>query len=69
MTRPAQHLSAARRCVSNPQPARHAEIFADERLFQAYVQRTPSFVKAVEALTARGGEIHNVAGRVSAGWL
>ena len=35
---------------------------AEERLFQAYVQRTPSFVKAVDLLTAKGGEIHNAAG-------
>jgi len=61
MTRPAAHFSAVSRCVNNPQPARHAEIFAEvrERLFEAYVRRTPSFVKAVELLTARGGEIHN----------
>ena len=31
-----------------------------ERLFQAYVQRTPSFVQAVDLLTSKGGEIHNV---------
>ncbi|CAK8985967.1 Hypothetical protein SCF082_LOCUS352 [Durusdinium trenchii] len=61
MTRPALQLSAAQRCVSNPLPARHAEVFADvrERLFEAYVSRTPSFVKAVDLLTARGGQIHN----------
>ena len=34
-----------------------------ERLFQAYVQRTPSFVRAVDLLTSKGGEIHNVTWR------
>lgn len=61
MTRPAARLSAASRCVSNPQPPKHEQIFAEvrERLFQAYVQRTPSFVQAVDLLTSKGGEIHN----------
>jgi len=31
MTRPAAHFSAVSRCVNNPQPARHAEIFAEVR--------------------------------------
>ena len=32
---------------------------AEERLFEAYAQRTPSFVRAVDLLTAKGGRIHN----------
>ena len=31
MTRPATHLSALSRCVSNPQPPRHGEVFAEVR--------------------------------------
>lgn len=60
VTRP-KLFSASQRCVVNAQPARHAEVFQEvrERLFRAYVARTPSFVRAVELLTAHGGQIYN----------
>ncbi|CAJ1361520.1 unnamed protein product [Effrenium voratum] len=49
------------RCVGNAAKPREAAVFGEvrERLFEAYAQRTPSFVRAVDLLTAKGGRIHN----------
>eukprot|EP00439_Symbiodinium_sp_Y106_P017180 s5039_g2.t1 len=59
MTRPAKSFAALSRCVTNPQPAKHAEVFSEERLFQAYAERTPTAVRALDILASRGGSIHN----------
>lgn len=54
-------LSAASRCVSNPNPAQHAPLFAAvrERLVDAYARRTPTCVSAVEMLSQRGATVYN----------
>lgn len=61
MTRPAKSFAALSRCVTNPHPAKHAEVFSEvrERLFQAYAERTPTAVRALDILASRGGSIHN----------
>lgn len=54
-------LPAAMRCVTNTAPARAATTFDSSwrSLLGAYLQRTPSAVRAISRLEAQGGRIYN----------
>mmetsp|Transcript_7478 Transcript_7478/g.18862 ORF Transcript_7478/g.18862 Transcript_7478/m.18862 type:complete len:348 (+) Transcript_7478:63-1106(+) len=54
-------IPALERCVSNVTPPQRAHVFAElrERLVMEYLTRTPSAVRAVDLLSARGARIHN----------